>query len=274
MFIKPSCQSNASSSSLCCAIFLHTPHSIFSCDSLEETVDPWIKNLWPALAHQVISTPAIHDLPQPHLTQEEEKVVKDIIFKQEQDRRQSIVTSTLNSPKLLPKTAVAANGRDPIENTVEDLKNLTLTSPANPPITPATGYKIDVDFSTMANHANLTALPRVPNANLQIADLEADTVSRTPGSVPTFIQTPTKLMMATVNKVQCLTPPEALKRTITIEFGFEDDVDYAPGDAFGIWAPNNEALVRGVLSALNVSDTAAMNAVRLHGQGTTMPIKS
>ncbi|KAG0286292.1 hypothetical protein BGZ96_009564 [Linnemannia gamsii] len=228
---------------------------------LEETVDPWIKNLWPALAHQVISTPAIHDLPQPHLTSEEEKVVKDIIFKQEQDRKQSA------SPKLLPKTAPAANGRDPIENTIDDLKNLALTPPA-------IGYKIDIDFSTMANHANLTALPRVPNANLQIADLEADTVSRIPGSIPAFIQTPSKLLMATVNKVQCLTPSDALKRTIAVEFGFEDDVEYAPGDAFGIWAPNNEALVRGVLSALNVSDTAAMKAVRLHGEGIPSHLQS
>lgn len=226
-------------------------------------MDPWIKNLWPALAHQVISSPAIHDLPQPHLTPEEEKVVKDIIFKQEQDRKQSMAAS----PKLLPKTALAANGRDPIENTIEDLKNLALTPPTM-------GYKIDIDFSTMADHANLTALPRVPNANLQIADLEADTVSRMPGSIPTFIQTPTKLLMATINKVQCLTPSDALKRTIAVEFGFVDDVDYAPGDAFGIWAPNNEALVRGVLSALNVSDTAAMKAVRLHGQGTKMLISS
>ncbi|KAK3823981.1 MAG: hypothetical protein JOS17DRAFT_752826 [Linnemannia elongata] len=234
---------------------------------LEETVDPWIKNLWPALAHQVISTPAIHDLPQPHLTVEEEKVVKDIILKQEQERRQSITAATHDSPELLSTVTSTTNGQDPVEKTIKDLSYLTLNPTANPPVTPAVGYKIDVDFSTMADHSNLTALPRVPNANLQIADLETVVASRKPGSVPAFIQTPTPLLMATINKVQCLTPSNALKRTIAVEFGFEDDVDYAPGDAFGIWAPNNEALVRGVLSALNVSDVAATKAVRLHGQG-------
>lgn len=237
-------------------------------------MDPWIKNLWPALAHQVISTPAIHDLPQPHLTVEEEKVVKDIILKQEQERRQSITAATHDSPELLSTVTSTTNGQDPVEKTIKDLSYLTLNPTANPPVTPAVGYKIDVDFSTMADHSNLTALPRVPNANLQIADLETVVASRKPGSVPAFIQTPTPLLMATINKVQCLTPSNALKRTIAVEFGFEDDVDYAPGDAFGIWAPNNEALVRGVLSALNVSDVAATKAVRLHGQGIKSLIKS
>lgn len=230
-------------------------------------MDPWIKNLWPALAHQVISTPTVHDLPQPHLTPEEEKIVKSLILKQEQDRKQSIAAATLASPKFLSTFTSTAAGQDPIENTIKDLSNLTLNPSDNPPITSAVGYKIDIDFSTMADHSNLTALPRVPNANLQIANLETVVASREPGTLPTFIQSPTPLLVATINKVQCLTPSDALKRTIAVEFGFEDDVDYAPGDAFGIWAPNNEALVRGVLSALNVSDVAATKAVRLHGQG-------
>ncbi|KAK3813893.1 MAG: hypothetical protein J3R72DRAFT_461979 [Linnemannia gamsii] len=234
---------------------------------LEEVVDPWIKNLWPALAHQVISAPAIHDLPQPHLTPEEEKVVKGIIQKQEQERRKSIVASPPASPKALSPAASTTNGHDLLKGAVKDLNNLTLTSPIASPVIPAEGYKIDIDFSTMADHVNLTALPRVPNANLQISDLDSTVAPRALGSIPSFIQTPTPLLMAKINRVQCLTPVDALKRTIAVEFGFEDDVDYAPGDAFGIWAPNNEALVLGVLSALNVSDTAASMVVRLHGQG-------
>ncbi|KAF9920314.1 hypothetical protein FBU30_009888 [Linnemannia zychae] len=224
---------------------------------LEETVDPWIQNLWPALAHQVISTPKIHDLPSPHLTLEEEKVVKEIIQKQEQARRQSLTASSPTAPKP------PIDNHSSIESTIKDLNTLTL----NTHVEPATGYKINIDFSTMANHTNLTALPRVPNANLQMTELETVVAPRAPGAVPSFIQTPTPLQMAKINKVQCLTPAEALKRTLAVEFGFDDDVDYAPGDAFGIWAPNNEALVRGVLSTLGVSEAAAAKAVKLHGQG-------
>ncbi|KAF9083692.1 hypothetical protein BGX29_002959, partial [Mortierella sp. GBA35] len=233
---------------------------------LEETVDPWIKNLWPALAHQVISTPTIHDLPQPHLTPEEVEIVKDIIQKQEQDRKQTTVASPPTSPKPLPSTTTTSS-HDPIEKATRDLNSLTISTSINVPTTPATGYKIDIDFSAMADHANLTALPRVPNANLKITEMDAVAVPQVPGTVPSFVQTPTPLLKAKIIKAQCLTPPDAMKRTIAVEFGFEDDVDYAPGDAFGIWAPNNESLVRGVLSALNVSDEAASKLVRLDGQG-------
>ncbi|KAG0198300.1 hypothetical protein BGX33_012437, partial [Mortierella sp. NVP41] len=233
---------------------------------LEETVDPWIKNLWPALAHQVISTPTIHDLPQPHLTPEEVEIVKDIIQKQEQDRKQTTVASPPTSPKPLPSTTTTSS-HDPIEKATRDLNSLTISTSINVPTTPATGYKIDIDFSAMADHANLTALPRVPNANLKITEMDAAAVPQVPGTVPSFVQTPTPLLKAKIIKAQCLTPPDAMKRTIAVEFGFEDDVDYAPGDAFGIWAPNNESLVRGVLSALNVSDEAASKLVRLDGQG-------
>jgi methionine synthase reductase len=211
----------------------------------------------------------IHDLPQPHLTSEEARVVKGIIQKQEQERRRSIDATSPVSPKLLSPLASTTNGHVSLEGTVKDLSNLSLASSVSSPIQPAKGYRIDIDFSVMANHANLTALPRVPNANLQMTDVDVVATPRAPGSIPSFIQTPAPLLMARINKVQCLTPPDALKRTLAVEFGFEDDVNYAPGDAFGIWAPNNEALVLGVLSALNVSDTAASKTVKLHGQGNT-----
>ena len=254
-------------------------------DSLEETVDPWIKNLWAVLAHQVISTPKIHDLPQPHLSVEEEKVVKDLIHKHDHEPHVSPAVSA--SPKkvnatdsmvkggFVPAAAVAKSttmtpGSTSVISLSQGMESLAVKEEVVP-VVPATGYKIEVDFSTMASHTNLTALPRVPNANLKITDLTAEntpaTKSAATGSIPSFIQTPAPLLSAKINSVQCLTPEDALKRTLSVEFGFEDDVDYAPGDSFGIWAPNDEATVLGVLAALDIKEEEYQKKVKLEGEG-------
>jgi methionine synthase reductase len=107
----------------------------------------------------------------------------------------------------------------------------------------------------------------VPNANLKLTNVESPVSTASTGDIPPFIQTPTKLMSAKINSVQCLTCPDALKRTLSVEFGFDDDVDYAPGDAFGIWAPNDESLVRGVLAAMDVKDEDLTKHYKLEGEG-------
>ncbi|KAG0053792.1 hypothetical protein BGZ83_000427 [Gryganskiella cystojenkinii] len=239
---------------------------------LEETVDPWIKNLWPALAHQVISSPKIHDLPQPHLTPDEERIVKDLAYKHDHEPHVSPAVSA--SPKKVSATdsVVKGGGAASISTLTQGIDQLTVNEVVQAPVVPATGYQIEVDFSTMANHTNLTALPRVPNANLKISDVISDgaaaTVKSVPsGSIPSFIQTPTPLLSAKINSVQCLTPEDALKRTLAVEFGFDDDVDYAPGDAFGIWAPNSEATVLGVLAALGIKEEEYQKQIKLEGEG-------
>ncbi|KAF9396358.1 hypothetical protein CPC16_002541 [Podila verticillata] len=234
---------------------------------LEETVDPWIKNIWPALAHQVVSTPTIHDLPKPHLTVEETKIVKEII------EHKSQTTAPSSTPKTAATSAIVIGSYDnhpvapPVESLSRRMDVLSVSSPTAR-IEPAAGNTIRIDFSSMANHSNLTALPRVPNANLIITQHEtAPPAGSNPCNVPSFIQAPTPLFSAKINSVQCLTPDDALKRTLSIEFGFDDDVEYAPGDSFGIWAPNDESLVRGVLSTLGVKDEDLNKPVKLEGEG-------
>ncbi|KAI7825755.1 flavoprotein-like protein [Gamsiella multidivaricata] len=228
---------------------------------LEETVDPWIMNLWPALAHQVICAPTIHDLPQPHLNKEEEQIVKHII---EAERKEHEHQSS--SPKAPPASPSAVKDKGTMESLIKGVESLSVATEKTP-IVPATGHTINVDFSVMANHTNLTALPRVPNANLKIVDADSTTTSTTTGGIPSFIQTPSRLMLAKINSIQCLTPADALKRTLSIEFGFEDDVEYAPGDSFGIWAPNDESLVRGVFAALDVKEEDMSKRIKLEGEG-------
>jgi methionine synthase reductase len=256
--------------------------------SLEETVDPWIKNLWPALAHQVISAPKIHDLPQPHLNAEEEKVVKELIRKHDHEphvapavsaspKKVSATDSMVKGGSTSSATTVPTLGSTSIASLTQSLSSVTVKE-ANIPAVPATGYRIEVDFSTMANHSNLTALPRVPNANLRIAKVVTENTaapqSSRAGSIPSFIQTPTRLLSAKISRVQCLTPEDALKRTLSVEFGFDDDVDYAPGDAFGIWAPNDEATVLGVLAALDIKEEEYQGLVKLEGEGIPSHLQS
>ncbi|KAF9288574.1 hypothetical protein BGZ68_010952 [Mortierella alpina] len=246
---------------------------------LEETVDPWIKNLWPKLAHQVVSSPIIHDLPQPRLTEDEQVIVKAIIDKQEHEKQELYEHLHRPSPPS-PTSSSSPIAKDESKHLVESVTaavdNLLLVTSEKATVVPATGYSISVDFSSMANHTNLTALPRVPNVSLKIVDADAATTvpSKVVGSLPGFIQTPTPLMTARINSVRCLTDESAYKRTLLVEFGFEDDVDYAPGDSFGIWAPNDESLVLGVLAELGVSEQEMTKVVKLEGEGIPSHLQS
>ncbi|KAF9971564.1 hypothetical protein BGZ73_005499 [Actinomortierella ambigua] len=248
---------------------------------LEEVVDPWIKNLWPVLAHQVVCSPLPHDLPVPHLTKEELQVVEKLAHAHDHPPAPA-------SPKTQPATTTAPKeSTTATEQVTKALEGLSVaeeaskaptSTPATPTSTPAAeaiepakGYIIEVDFSTMAQHTNLTALPRVPNANLKITRVSdtgsSATTPKTGICQPKFVQAPTKPLPARISRVECLTTGEALKRTLGLEFSFEDDVEYAPGDAFGIWAPNDEALVRGVLKTLEVPEAEWEQNVQLEGTG-------
>ncbi|KAG0232454.1 hypothetical protein BGW42_008172 [Actinomortierella wolfii] len=241
---------------------------------LEETVDPWIKNLWPALAHQVVCSPHPHDLPQPHLTKEELQVVEKLIHEHDHPTGSEAPslpkTASTTAP---PATTVPEKSTVPAaEQVTKALEDLSLAEEdKKAPVEQATGYTIDVDFSSMAQHTNLTALPRVPNANLKITKLtEAAPLKaspKSPSSLPPFVQAPTKFLPAKISRVECLTTADALKRTLNVEFTFEDDIEYSPGDAFGIWAPNDEGLVRGVLAALEIPEAEWDQAVKLEGEG-------
>ncbi|KAF9168037.1 hypothetical protein DFQ26_001740 [Actinomortierella ambigua] len=277
---------------------------------LEEVVDPWIKNLWPALAHQVICSPQPHDLP---ITKEELKIFEKLAHAHDKPAAPAPAPTPTTAPAaastpapVSPKAVPAATTTTTTTTTSTIKETATTTSevskaleglsiagedkketPASSSVSasasasaiePATGYTIEVDFSTMAQHSNLTALPRVPNANLKITHVSDEekiapapagstTTTTTTSVLPRFVQAPTKLLPARISRVECLTTGEALKRTLGVEFSFEDDVEYAPGDAFGIWAPNDEAMVRGVLTALEVPEAEWDKAIQLEGTG-------
>ncbi|KAF9586089.1 hypothetical protein BGW38_009842 [Lunasporangiospora selenospora] len=239
---------------------------------LEETVDPWIKNLWPVLAHQVISVPTIHDLPLPHLTPQETHIIKEKIYQkelqEERQQQQQVAGSSSSSVEKVDTDSIDSRLKA-LSVSDSTISTSTTPQPTNR-VTPATGHAIDIDLSALDSHSSLTGLPRVPNANLTLTDAVSEAsqtaTNATKGGLPSFVQSPSKLFLAKINAVECLTPENALKRTLAVEFGFEDDVEYLPGDAFGIWAPNDESLVRGVLASLAIKDEDLIKPVKLEGK--------
>jgi sulfite reductase (NADPH) flavoprotein alpha-component len=63
--------------------------------------------------------------------------------------------------------------------------------------------------------------------------------------------------LATVERVQKITGLESEKHVYHLELSLEGSgLEYAPGDALGVWAPNDHELVNEVLDALGIAADA------------------
>ncbi|CAG8542170.1 10965_t:CDS:2 [Diversispora eburnea] len=116
------------------------------------------------------------------------------------------------------------------------------------------GNKIILDLSELANSTQLTALPRVPIEHCKIIKSNKEKKN---SFLPSFIITPNPIINAKLNAVRCLTRFDAIKKTLHLELDIKDhseEIQFFPGDAFGIIAPNDNLLVQNILTALGINE--------------------
>lgn len=92
-----------------------------------------------------------------------------------------------------------------------------------------------------------------------IADIQPPTLT-TAALVENIIQFPyskEKPFAATLSIIQKLTAPGSIKDTYHLEIDLASSgLSYGPGDALGIWADNDKALVKEILAELNIESQA------------------
>jgi len=203
---------------------------------LETTVDPWIANLWPALDEVCVQKEKDNNVQ-----------AKNII--------ESVKTLSVNDQTENNKISLEVpNGHSVVD------KKMNIVS----------GTKIIFDLSELDKAEQLTALPRIPTVICKIIRSNKKIIN--PASLPSFINPPTSIVNARLNAVRCLTHPDALKRTIHLELDIKDykeQLEFVPGDSFGIIAPNNEKLVSEILKTLEINENEANREISIESvEGT------
>ncbi|KAI8143276.1 hypothetical protein BJV82DRAFT_578975 [Fennellomyces sp. T-0311] len=242
-------------------------------EGLENVVDPWIEKLWTTL---------------PNVLQKQSEGVEKLAEKVEaveikdENPYSANARSTGISPpvekylnldnSLIKETNgdnpyTALNRSTQIAPSVEkylDLDNSLVKGEKQP-----LGHPLTVDFSGMQSGMQLTGMPRVPAASAKMTRLE---VTRSKDELPSIscVVTPTPIIHAAVTRVQCLTTKDALKRTLHVELEVDESLEYEPGDAFGVVAPNDESLVEAVLERL-VPSTAEAYETLYSVEGEALP---
>ena len=114
----------------------------------------------------------------------------------------------------------------------------------------------DIDFQQAASSWS-SEIIRFGQENLATVDQSSAAVNSSPGHLsivpPTARWTRSNPFTATVERVQKITALESEKDVYHVELSLEDSgIDYQPGDALGVWAPNRHELVNEVLSGLDI----------------------
>ena len=194
--------------------------------SLENVVDPWIEKLWDVL-------PKVLEKKNEGSSNE----VNDLAKKVEEVKIESAnpYSPDERAKNIPPEAEKYLN----LENSLVEKKKTK----------DHLGHALKLDFSGLQSGMQLSGMPRVPAASIKLVRLEATRpVNETPSTQ--CVVTPAPITEAAVSRVQCLTSQEAVKRTLHVELDIGEGLDYEPGDAFGVVAPNDESLVEAVLERL------------------------
>lgn len=111
------------------------------------------------------------------------------------------------------------------------------------------GTALTLDYSGLVPGIKLTGLPKASLPSIQWTSL-ATSGSSSGDQVPAFVVTPTPIVYAPISSVKCLTTEEAVKRTLLMELQVDDELNFEPGDAFAVIAPNDEELVHALIRRL------------------------
>ncbi|KAI8093114.1 uncharacterized protein BX664DRAFT_357588 [Halteromyces radiatus] len=211
-------------------------------EGLENVVDPWIEKLWDALPKVLESSGAPAETSIDKVTE-------------------TLKTTTISNSTTpdQPVDPYSMKGRKTtLPNGVEkylDLPNSLVEKKTIKQV--KTGKALELDYSGLVPGIKLTNLPKATAPTAQWTSL-AQTISSplVPGQVPEFVVTPTPLVYAPISSVKCLTTDDAVKRTLLMELQIDDEeLNFEPGDAFGVIAPNDEELVHALIARLAPSIT-------------------
>ncbi|CAG8594936.1 7558_t:CDS:2, partial [Scutellospora calospora] len=191
---------------------------------LESVVDPWIADLWPVLTNVCV--------------QKQKEYGNDII--------ESITSLSM---------------KDKSQPTKNQLDTKITNDPVSSNNSFRPGNKIILDLTGLVDSDQLTAIPRTPAVFCKISRSNREKVV---SSLPSFLEQSSPIFNTRINAVRCLTHPNAVKKTLHLELDIKDhEISFVPGDAFGIFAPNDEVMVRGILNVLGIDENVAHQEISI-----------
>lgn len=197
-------------------------------------VDPWIAGLWPCL--------------QKHVKQKPKLKLSESLEREIYAPKPTLANTT---GALLP----ASERSTPVP------KVLVESTHSSPSINRSVKYgeEIPVDLTGLeklsATGGSLSAIPKTPAPRVKVVG--SDMASE--------IITPYTVYTAQIASAQCLTAPEAFKRTLLVTLKLDENwvKSLAPGDAVGIISPNSDQTVSAVLQRLSIADSEADRSILL-----------